>query len=185
MALKRPPNHRIDAPIIFVHDSDSAWDNERVVAEQKRLREAGLDPKMHPVARYQGGFTRYDLSADTVLFGASVTVADYLDDSKQPTKWTLRRLEVGQWYEIHPSWQRAHRNGEKPFAAFIRSAIVGVVKVENGPTLELANGRLTDNDLIRLHDLGQAIDVDVIYDLGQAVYQASMPLVEAERRPLG
>lgn len=183
MAIKRPPQHRIDAPIIYIHDSDTAWDNDRVTAEQKQLREKDLDPRMHPVARYQGGFTRYDLGAETSLLGQSVTVADYLDESKQPTKWTLRRLTVGEWYEIHPGWRRAHQSGERPYAAFIRSAIVGITKVENGPQLELTHGRLTDNDLAKLHELGQSIDVDLIYDLGQAVYQASMPLTEVERRP--
>lgn len=183
MALKRPPTHRIDAPIQFVHPSDTAWDEPRVLAEQQRMREAELDPTRHPVARYRGGWTRYDLGAEATLFGDVVSIRDYLDDSKQPTIWTLRRLTVSEWYEVHPIWQRETRAGMPPYAAYLRCATIGIRKVENGPTLELTGGRLSASDLDKLHRLGQGGEFDLIFDLGEAVYQASMPLREEEKTP--
>src|SRR5689334_11416959 len=131
MAFKRPPQHRVDAPIMFVHPTDTAWDYPRIKAEQEKMRESGADPLMHPVARYHGGWTRYDLDAQATLFGEVVRPRDYLDESKQPVMWKLRRLTQPQWYEIHPRWEKAGRNGERAFEAFKLAAIVGVERVEN------------------------------------------------------
>lgn len=178
--LKRPPQHRVDAPIVYIHPSDSAWQTDRVAAEQAAMKARGEEPKMHPVARYQGGWTRYDLDAQFTLEGKVVTARDYLDEAQQPTMWRLHRLNVAQWYEIHPLWEKAASNGEQPYAAFVRAAMIGVEKVENGPTLELPGGRLSPTDMQTLHEIGQASGVDLVFDLGKAVYTASMPLSESE-----
>jgi hypothetical protein len=184
MAL-RPPQHRIDAPIVFVHRSDSAWDRDRIEREKADMRKADLDPRDHPVDRYLGGFTRYHLDAQATVGGEVVTVRSYLDDTKQPTFWRLRRLTVHEWYEVHPQWERAVRAKESPTKAYVMAATLGVVKVENGPTLDLTAGRLTAGDLEKLREIGEAIDDDLIVAIGEAVYQASMPLREDEIRPLG
>lgn len=180
MLKRRPPQHRVDAPILYVHPSDEAWQRERIEAEQTAMKARGEDPKQHPVARYQGGWTRYDLDAMSTVAGEARTPRDYLDESKQPTMWKLRRLDVAQWYEVHPLWDKAARASEKAFVAFLRAALVGIEKVENGPTLELTAGRLTATDLQLLHDIGQGAEIDLVYDIGQAVYTASMPLSESE-----
>lgn len=183
MAL-RPPQHRIDAPICYVHPKDTAWDHERIERERVEMKKAGLDPDDHPVARYGGGFTRYDLDAEATLFGQTVTVRAYLDEAKQPTIWRLKRLGVHDWYDVEPLWQKGRREGEEiPTRASVYAASIGVIKVENGPVLELTSGRLTTNDLERIREIGSAIGSDLIVSIGVAVYQGSMPLREDERRP--
>lgn len=174
--LKRPapPAHRADAPIMFVHGDDPAWDRDRVHKEQEALGELA---KSHPVARYMGGWTRYDLDARGTLADGTITAPrDYIDDSKQPTLWKLRRLSWDQWYEIHPMVEKAWRNNERPYAAYLKACHYGVERVENGPTLELTAGRLSATDISTLHEWGQSNSIDLIFSLGEAVYQASMPL---------
>lgn len=182
MAL-RPPQHRIDAPILFVHATDTAWDEERIQREQQAMRSADppQEASSHPVARYLGGFTRYDLDAAATVLGQVVTVRDYLDDAKQPTIWKLRRLSADEWYDVHPLFERDVRRGEKPWACYIRCGKLGVSKVENGPALELIAGRMTTADVAKIDAIGRSM----LYDIGEAVYQASMDLREDERRPLG
>lgn len=172
MAL-RPPQYRSDAPIIYVHERDDAWDEARVQAEQAEMRKNDQDPKQHPVARYLGGFTRYDLDP----------VREYLDESKRPTFWHLRRLELHEWYEVQPEWEHKARAEKRPMQVYLRCCALGLVKVENGPTLELPGGRPSIDDLKRLFAWGH----DMPHDIGKAVYQASMPLdVDgAEGKPSG
>lgn len=180
--LKRPPQHRVDAPIVFVHPVDPAWDRERVAAEQAEMRTAGEDPKNHPYARYHGGWTRYDLDAPATVLGRVTTAREYLDEAQQPTMWYLRRLSGAQWNEIHPLWQKATRASEPATSAFLRACMIGIVKVENGPSLDMPGGRLSAEDFEQLHRLGHAQDppIELPMDLGEAVYQASMPLTESE-----
>jgi hypothetical protein len=184
MAL-RPPQHRIDAPIRFIHPSDTAWDRERWDREKDEMRKAGLDPSDHPVDRYLGGFTRYDPDAEATVNGAVVTVNEYIDDAKQPTVWHLKRLTILQWYDVQPMWERDVRAGQSPKKAYVHAATIGVAKVDNGPTLDLTGGKLTTSDLEKLREIGSGIGDDLIVAIGEAVYQASMPLREDERRPLG
>lgn len=174
--LKRPPQHRIDAPILYVHQSDEAWDHDRIVAEQGEMASRGEDPHQHPVARYLGGFTRYDLDAAATFAGKVTTPREYLDESKQPTYWKLRRLTWDQWYEVLPLWEKAVRDNERPIKAYLRACVMGVERAENGPALEPVAGRLTADDISRLF----AIDAELPLVLGEAVYTASMPMTETE-----
>lgn len=171
-----PPQHRADAPIVFVHHDDSAWDMERVRAEQAEIRDTNGDPTQHPVARYLGGYTRYDLDAPGQVLGRPTTAREYIDENKQPTRWTLRRLSWREWYEVQPLFERAAIAKERPRAAYATACQMGVVKVEAGPTLEFVGGRLTNSDMQRLYE----IDQELPYDLGAAVYAASLPLSESE-----
>lgn len=176
--IKRPPQHRVDAPIVYVHPSDEAWDHARVAKEQAAMAAADppQDPLQHPFARYHGGWTRYDLDAQATVLGAVVTVRDYLDESKQPTMWTLRRLGWEDWYAIQPAVEKAVRAGERPMLPYLKACIAGVAKVENGPTLTRPGGRLSSDDVSKIYDVSQELP----YDLGGAVYQASLPLTEPE-----
>lgn len=171
--LKRPPQHRSDAVPIFVHPSDEAWDNDRITAE---LQELGDEAKMHPVARYLGGWTRYDLDAQATVAGRTVTAREYIDESKQPTLWKLRRLSFAEWYEIQPLVEKALRAGERPFSGYLKACICGLANVDNGPTLEIPGGRLNAADVAKLYE----IDQELPYAIGEAVYQASIPLTESE-----
>ncbi|MBK8720685.1 MAG: hypothetical protein IPN32_39170 [Deltaproteobacteria bacterium] len=159
-----------------MHPEDEAWDLERVHAEQLAMSARDEDPRMHPVARYQGGWTRYDLDAAGTVDGRVATAREYLDEAKQPTMWKLRRLSWDQWYEVLPLWERAVRDGERPVKAYLRACVIGIEKVESGPTLDLAAGRLTTDDMARLH----AIHPELPLVIGEAVYTANMPLTESE-----
>lgn len=179
--MLRPPQNRSDAPIIFVHEDDPAWDLARVKEEQAAL---GDHAKNHPVAQYFGGWTRYDLDAKgTLADGRVVTAREYLDEAQQPTMWKLRRLTWDQWYEVHPVVEKAWRSGERPFAGYIKACLYGLERVDNGPTFDMPAGRMSTADLAKLHEMSQANDIDLAYDIGEAVYQASMPLSESEKKP--
>jgi hypothetical protein len=93
MARKRPPQHRADVAGIYIPRSDSSFDQDRYDREVKRMKEEGLEINAHPIERYYAGKTRYDLDAQGELFGASVCARDYFDASKEPERWTLRRLD--------------------------------------------------------------------------------------------
>ena len=182
--LKRPtpPSHRVDAPIVFVHPSDPAWDKERVEAEQAQMDA----PEMHPVARYQNGWGRFDLSAEYTVLGQPHCALDYLDESKQPTRWKLRRLTALEWYEVHPLWQKAIARGELPYDAFLRACAIGLEKAEPdlGVELKRPGGRLSASDVQLLHDMGQEQSpaIDLVFDIGSAVYTASLPLTDSEKK---
>jgi hypothetical protein len=180
--LKRPPQHRVDAPIIFVHPSDGAWDHERVRDEQARMAELGEDPKRHPYAQYQGGWTRYDLGATATVLGQVVCVRDYLDESKQPTFWYLRRLNAAQWYEVQPVWLKAAAGREHPTHAYTKAFFMGLHRVENGPMLSMPGGHPSAQDFDLVWETGRAQDepIELPLDIGCAVYTASMPLTESE-----
>jgi hypothetical protein len=182
MAL-RPPQHRIDAPILYVHPSDDAWDKPRFESEKEQMRAAGLDPRDHPLELYFGGFTRYDLSAKATVAGEVVTLRSYLDDAKHPTIWKLRRLTVHEWYDVSPIWEQEAIAKRKPTKAYFLAATIGIRQVDNGPTLDLPGGKLSPSDLEKLRDMGEAMGEDLILAIGEAVYSASMPLREDERRP--
>lgn len=178
--LKRPPPNRVDAPIVFVHPDDPAWDKERIDAEMEAL---GPRQHEHPIVRYIGGWTRYDLDAQTTYEGKVVTAREYLDETKQPTMWTLRRLTHEEWYEVRPMVDRSYQLGElRQVQAFVRACGYGLKKVDNGPDLELPGGRPSRKDMALLHEMGQVQNppVDLIYAIGEAVFQASMPLTETE-----
>lgn len=180
MAL-RPPQHRIDAIATFVHPTDTAWDRDRIETERAAMKELGLAEKDHPVSKYIGGWTRYDIDAAQTLMGQVVTIRDYLDDSKQPTLWKLRRLTAEEWYEIQPKYERDVRRGDRPWAAYIHAGRIGIKSVENGPALEMSGGRLTPSDVQKLDEISH----ELLYAIGEAVYAASLDLREDERRPLG
>lgn len=179
MAMKRPPQHRADAKIVYVHPADESWDEERILREQEEMREREEKPGDHPVARYLGGWTRYDLDAVATLNGETVSARQYLDPSKPATEWHLRRLRVDERYEIDSLLEQDIRAGSmKPRKAYLRACVLGLKKVENGPELEGAGRRLTANDLEKLQDLHP----DLPLDIGEAVYTASLPLRDDEKK---
>jgi len=90
-----PPQHRADAPIVFIAPLDPAWDHERIQAEQKPLLKSAKSGdeaarkalNSQPYGMYIRGETRGDVSTPS-LDGA--TIADYLDGNE--VRVEVRRL---------------------------------------------------------------------------------------------
>jgi hypothetical protein len=80
--MARPPQHRADAPIVFIWSKDPAWDFERVNAELK------ADPE-HVVKLYIDGKTRGDITAPDA---EGRVVTDYLDGTE--TRVEMSRLKI-------------------------------------------------------------------------------------------
>lgn len=166
--MLRPPQHRADAPIVFIHPSDDAWDHDRVKVDL-------ADAVDHPLQLYWGGHTRYDLTPDVMA---------YLKPDGKPTKFYLRRLKWDEWLECKASWERAILNREsRPTSAYTHACRIGLVKIENGFEVSDrdASGAVSYRDMQKLQDLSGPGN-EIILDVGQAVYQASMPLTEAEKK---
>lgn len=85
--MTRPPQHRGDAPIIFVSADDPAWNNKRVNDELRPLK--GAELSAHIVGAYLRGETRGDITAPDHM---GRTLGDYLDGSE--TRIELKRLKI-------------------------------------------------------------------------------------------
>lgn len=157
MALKRPPQHRVDAKPIFVHNSDDAWKNERIDQEIEKLeaKEKGLGDT-HPVMIYRSGETRYDLSL----------VLPFLDTDKA-WQFELRPLSMEDFAEVRDMIDRFGT-----WRGYLRAAEIGLLKISghNAPS-----------------DLSECSEIDVLLPnaVGQAVFVASLPLTEPEKKASG
>jgi len=179
MAMKRPPQHRADAKIVYVHPADESWDDERIRDEQDEMKKRGEKTTDHPVARYLGGWTRYDLDAPATLDGKVVTPREYLDPSKPATEWHLKRLRTEDKYEVDSLIEQDIRAGAlRPRKGYLRACVLGISKVEHGPDLEGAGRRLSLDDVAVLEDMHPGLPLDI----GEAVYTASMPLRDDEKK---
>lgn len=175
MARKRPPQHRADTPGIFIPKTDSSFDRDRYDRELAKMKLEGLDINLHPIERYYGGKTRYDLDAVDELFGQPVCARNYFDGSKDPERWTLRRLDWAQWNSCY-----ALIHDKQFIAGQLLACRVGVAGVENSP-LKLsgaASGMLSHEDMQGLHEA----DSGLITSLGWAVWQYSRELSESEKK---
>lgn len=175
MARKRPPQHRADIEGIFIPRSDESFDKDRHERELAKLKDEGLDIHQHPIERYYAGKTRYDLDAPDTLFGQTVCARDYFDSSKNPEKWTLRRLDWAQWHKV-ASLIAADDFDQGQLLA----ARYGVKSIENSPiTLKGAEaGCLTHEDMQKIHDA----EIGLLAGLGFAVWKYSEPLRESEKK---
>lgn len=81
------PQHRADAPIVFVSSSDPAWDNKRVAEEMRGLSGDALAG--HIVGVYMRGESRGDITAPD---SEGRTVIEYLDDDFEGVE--LRRIGI-------------------------------------------------------------------------------------------
>lgn len=163
------PQHRADAPIVFVHPSDEAWDQEKI---GKELGDEAEDD--HPIRLYWGGFTRYDLNPK---------VQSYLRTDGNPTRFHLRRLSWEQWLEAQSMFERSVVRGDlRPSEAYIYACRYGLKRIENGPVLtDSTEYAISDRDMAKLHQYSTD-KYNLILDIGQASYQASMPLGESEKK---
>lgn len=170
MARKpRPPQHRADAPGVFIPAEDLSFSRERYEREIERMKEEGLDPDDHPVRRYYRYLTRLDLQADDTLFGQPTRAGDYFGPDAE--RWTIRRLSWDQWYEV---------TSLSPKNAALRACRYGIRGV-SGLQIQLEGaeaGVLTHADMQRIYELDQALPLV----LGDAVIGYSMPLSSAEKK---
>lgn len=182
MALKRPPQHRIDATGAFIYRFDPAWDLDRVEREKAVMLELDLDTDEHPFEVYHGGKTRFDLEAPLPLpckgedgqkSEKTVRILDYFKAGEKPTTFVLRRLSRQQFDEFSLA-VHAGRYTE----GFTFAVQMGVRSINNlddedfGPVQRT----LTKKQLDRLHD----VDHELIPAVGKAVMQFSRRLSEGE-----
>lgn len=183
MALKRPPQHRVDAKIVYVHPRDEAWNDEKVAEEVLEHFPDGSEYLEHPFYKYTSGAGRYDLDAEYTVGAEIRRPRDYFRDGVKPTKWYLRRLDWQDWYEIQSELSAHGRANKEPYPVYMRALQVGLERVEDGPKLEGPPDRLTRSDLdklyaMRFHDGDQIVDPAI--DIGRAVIVASVPLRDDE-----
>lgn len=180
--LKRPPQHRVDAEIVYVHPLDPAWDSARLDAECEEMDAA--EPggsKAHPVLIYWSGASRFDLEARHSFKDGTASAAEYLDDAKA-NKFALRRLGVRKLSSV------THRirsdDPERLASAQIDAVKWGVLSI-TGPAMPKLRGEgateLTEADLDELATCTQ-YGADLLDSIGLAVWRASQPLTDAEKK---
>ncbi len=163
----RKPDHRIDAPIIFVHPADEAWDTE---ALNKSFKEHGKDC---PWLVYCTGQSRFDLGP----------VQHFLKGS--PVEFHGRRLDAIELNEITALWEREAVQGfPRARASVLKSLRLCLTKVERDGTslVDLERpGDLTNADVQTLTDSFDE-GIEVLRLVGNAFFQASKPLSDAEKK---
>lgn len=173
------PSHSLLAESRYIPPSDSAWDHDRIRAELKALRKAwdgkGRDPADpdpltgeggHTWVRYDAGFTRFDLQAEGI--------SEYLDKTKRPESWLLRRLTREERIKVGRS--------EDPNRA---AYLLGCVGVENGDP-ELAKLLEADSrDLDAVVRATEEIANSIFDQVGMAVLNASADLMPQEKKASG
>lgn len=210
MARRTAPQHDITKEGIYVPGSDLAWDKARIDAEVAELRD-GMKPEQvygkkittwppvpagegdpgaeHAFWRYIRGATRYDLEAEGV--------GEYLDASKAPEMWRLRRLSGADRARVlrlmrtgamHEGWQVAFLAGV--------AGLDGAVGDEGKELARLLEARaatgtrkgrkVTDEEIFAAADAFDAVaDLgagDTVADVAGAVLSYCSPLTEEEKK---
>ena len=172
-----PPEHPVDeTEVDFVPGVDPAWDVERYRAEVAQME----DPDDHPVRRFLGGVARCSVEAEhTFRVGESIrtaAAADYLDRSKSPVTWRLRRLdELDYFRRIAPMLRR----GEIELAQE-EAVRLGLVS-STGADLDCNKKGTAPTD----DDIRACIREGIIGELGWAIIGMSRPLTAAEKKRSG
>lgn len=171
MRQRFAPSHDLLAKARFIPADDGAWDMARIDAECAKLEKKAVSD--HPFWRYIFGTTRFDLDADGVR--------DYLDASKAPETWVLRRLKWEDREQI-AHLERMGRHESAMRTAFLR----GVDSLENaeGPA-----GRALIDTLRKYPRDDQAVieavenyAAAVIVEIGGAVMLVSQDLSSEEKK---
>ena len=170
MQFRKPPKHRVDAPIVFIHPADEAWDQDAVAESEAKN---GADC---PFVRYHSGETRFDateVQASGLLTG-------------QPVEYHLKRLSALQLNEVQGLAERDMVQ-QSPMArtGYLQSARYALHEIKRGGG-ELAPlhspGNLSVLDIEMLRDATE-LGIDLIRDIGKAGYLASQPLRDDEKKP--
>lgn len=164
----RPPTHRVDAPIVFIHPADEAWDQDKIAESEK---EHGEDC---PYLRYVAGKTRYDASDVQHLLKGD------------PVEFHGKRLGVVQHNEVQSLADReGFQQAWTTRGAYMQAARYGLHAVKQGgvEVIDLGSpGSLTTVDLEKLRDCSD-LGIELIRDIGRAFYIASQPLRDDEKKP--
>lgn len=190
MAIQHPPRHRVDAPPVYIWEGDQAWKHDEIKAEEAEVRrinaereraalDAGADAweridwSRHPVALYRSGETRFDLTAATLWRGEMRTAMDWIDESKAPVKFVLRRVSWDEWYLLSSVLS--------PQRQCAMACQMGLVAVENDKALAVDGDRKhrSDEEMQRLFNVHHELPVLI----GGAVIKASKPLSDGEKKP--
>lgn len=171
--IRRPPEHRADADMLFIPEIDDAWDHDRIAAARKAT------PKGDQCAvdRYFEGLTRFDLDAPHTAGGQVEYARDYLRPDATPTVFKLRRVKGSERERA----RRAFSDPLKVEDAFWRLCRLGVVSVADGldnPEEWPMDGTvmLTDGDVQRIYDARG----ELVQTVALAVVHSSAPLSEDE-----
>ena len=170
MKFRLPPKHRVDAPIVFIHPADEAWDQDAVAkSEEEHGKEC-------PFLQYCTGETRCDPSdAQHLLKG-------------QPVEYHLSRLSALQLNEVQSLIERdITQGGPMTRTGYLQAARYGLKELKQGGAELVAlqsPGNLSMADIELLRD-ATPLGIDLIRQIGAAVYQASQPLREDEKKPSG
>lgn len=179
MALRRPPQHSADAEPVYVLPGDDAWDHKRIAADRAAMEERGEDPASHPFALYAGGVTRFDLDARLKYGNGEAKARDWLDFPKACT-FSLRRLTPRQFARIHARKEVEWAGGPKDYEAALDACQYGLAACGGpGAPKLLGRGELTESDLETLvREYGHG----VVWAIGDAIYHASIPLTDDEKK---
>lgn len=189
LRIRKPPQHKVDAPIVYIDPKDDAWKREEWECEIRDLlernEEAGQeeeDASEHPMRKYFSGLGRYDLDAPGPVGGAMRTPRSYLDMTKSPTQFVLRRLNHQQYHEVLEVAQTqstakaellACRYGIKSCNALdFDGASGGFLTSADMEKLDYAGGDLPDGTLDRM----------LAHRIGNAVFMASHTLSADEKK---
>lgn len=175
--LNRPPRHRVDAVPVYIDPGDPAWDWDRVIRERKEMEAQKKSADHHPVTIYLGGASRFDLEATYPVLGEMRSAKDYVDMT-QAWCFTLRRLTSKEWYSVKTRQESA------PDEAYHRACQLGLVEIDgpDAPAIKRGPGGVTDECMDQLFH-GIQGGPFLIPRIGQAVYIASMPLMDIEGKP--
>lgn len=170
MQFRKPPKHRVDAPIVYIHPADEAWDTDAVNAS---FEEHGKDC---PHFRYHSGETRFDASEVQGLLKG------------QPVEYHLTRLSALQLNEVQSLMERDHaQSGYMYRTAYLQAARYGLAEIKQGGQELIALHMPGNLSAVDIEMLAGATDIgiDLIRLIGQASYQASQPLRDDEKKPSG
>lgn len=164
MAL--PPQHRIDAPMVFISLYDTCWDDSALEEHRLAAGDGASD-----FGKWSVGLTRYDPK----------TLPDGLmEPGALPTRFYLRRLSLAEWATVKDMEDKG-----SSYARFLAFQL-GVRHADNidVPGLQWPGDderrRLTDADMKRVEAV---IRRDFISDVGLAVIRANRDLGLAEKKP--
>jgi hypothetical protein len=181
--MLRPPTHRADAPPVVFLRTDPGLAHARIAAER-----AALHGAPHPIDRFLGGETRYDLAAVIrcdVL--GEVSILDYVGDA---TLFRLRRLprEVYEQVRSALSANTAHQlcklgvgdtgqligalsfDRARTVDAWAAACRAWLVSIERSPIpWPLAEG-------VDVCDALHEVDPSIVEAVGVAAFMASSPL---------
>lgn len=182
----QPPAHRVDAQPVLILPSDPAWDMERIDKERKALRDKRKKTKApipgHPVDRYLSGEGRYDLGAKYPIEGEERSALEYLKSDVSPTRFVLRRLNWREFYRVQDAAAISQNH------CALLACQIGLEAVEAGDgiqPIELerdASGRISDDCMEILFQLGASLGGDVPVVVGMSCYAASVPLRAPEKK---